>query len=115
MVNALLEQIGAGGDSLTEIDRARAKVAAFAADPDNATRWYTNIASVELETTPPLTAGSRMRLVAGFLGRPRRDCRTQPTATGLSGSVIQSLHEPMYTSVPPVMRATLRARARWVA
>ena len=53
----------------TEIARPRADVAAFAADPDNATRWYRNIKAVEWETPRPLTVGSRVAFVAEFLGR----------------------------------------------
>jgi uncharacterized membrane protein len=58
-------------DVVTEIDiaRPRAEVASFAADPANTTRWYKNIESVEWETPPPATVGSRMRFVARFLGR----------------------------------------------
>ena len=58
-------------DVVTEIEigRPRSEVAAFAADPDNATRWYKNIKSVEWETPPPLGVGSRLRFVAQFLGR----------------------------------------------
>src|SRR6478752_1473666 len=52
-----------------EIDRPRAEVAGFAADPDNATAWYRNIESVEWETPPPLAVGSRLAFVARFLGR----------------------------------------------
>ena len=58
-------------DVVTEIEigRPRSEVAAFAADPGNATRWYKNITSVEWETPPPAVVGSRVRFVARFLGR----------------------------------------------
>lgn len=58
-------------DVVTEIDiaRPREEVAAFAADPANATAWYRNITSVEWETPPPAQVGSRVRFVAKFLGR----------------------------------------------
>lgn len=55
--------------SSIEIARPRTQVAAFASDPSNATRWYQNIESVEWETSPPLTVGSRINFVAQFLGR----------------------------------------------
>jgi hypothetical protein len=58
-------------DVVTEIDiaRRRDEVAAFAADPGNATAWYKNIKAVEWETPPPLAVGSKLRFRAQFLGR----------------------------------------------
>jgi uncharacterized protein YndB with AHSA1/START domain len=53
----------------TVIDRPRAEVARYAADPANAREWYANIKSVALHTPGPLAAGSRMDFVAAFLGR----------------------------------------------
>ena len=46
-----------------EIARPRDEVAAYAADPDNATAWYENIERVERKTE------SRVSFVARFLGR----------------------------------------------
>jgi hypothetical protein len=51
------------------IDRPRDEVAAFACDPDNATRWYENIEAVDWRTPPPLAEGTRLAFVARFLGR----------------------------------------------
>jgi hypothetical protein len=58
-------------DVVTEtiIARHPAQVAAFAREPDNATKWYVNIRSVEWKTAPPLAVGSRVAFVAQFLGR----------------------------------------------
>ena len=62
---------GSGVDVLTEvvIRRPRDEVAAFAADPDNATRWYKNITSVGWRSPPPLAIGTRLGFVARFMGR----------------------------------------------
>lgn len=51
------------------VARPRADVYVFAADPDNAPRWYVNIKSVEWKGDPPLRLGSRVAFVAQFLGR----------------------------------------------
>ena len=51
------------------IGRPPQEVADFAADPDNAPRWYANIERVEWQAGPPLGVGSRIAFVARFLGR----------------------------------------------
>jgi hypothetical protein len=58
-------------DVLTDlvIDQPVEVVAAYAADPENAPKWYKNIETVTWETPPPLSVGSRLGFVAGFLGR----------------------------------------------
>jgi hypothetical protein len=52
-----------------EIERPRAEVAGFAANPDSAPEWYENIKGVEWRTPRPLAVGSRVEFVARFLGR----------------------------------------------
>jgi uncharacterized membrane protein len=52
-----------------EIERPVDVVAAYAGDPSNAPEWYENIRTVEWETPPPLTVGSRLHFEAAFLGR----------------------------------------------
>jgi len=52
-----------------DIDRPRADVAAYAADPDNATSWYQNIRAIEWRSPKPVAIGSRVAFAASFLGR----------------------------------------------
>jgi hypothetical protein len=58
-------------DVITEIviQRPREMVASFAADPDNATKWYANIASAEWLTPHPMSVGTRVLFRAQFFGR----------------------------------------------
>ena len=44
-------------------------VVRIAGDPDQATRWYSNIRSVRWQTDPEVVEGARIDFVAGFLGR----------------------------------------------
>jgi uncharacterized membrane protein len=64
-------QVPMAADVLTQItiDVPVDFVAAYAADPANAPGWYEDIESVELETPPPITVGSRVAFVARLLRR----------------------------------------------
>jgi hypothetical protein len=48
------------------INRPREEIAAFAADPSNATAWYKNIKAVEWETPPPAVVGPDCASVPSF-------------------------------------------------
>ncbi len=51
------------------IARPRVEVAAYYADPDNATDWYVNITAVQWKSPKPAAVGSRFAFTARFLGR----------------------------------------------
>ena len=51
------------------IDRPREEVAAFAADPDNATDWYEHVKRVVWRTRRPLAVGTRVGFLAESLGK----------------------------------------------
>ncbi|MFJ6028587.1 SRPBCC family protein [Pseudarthrobacter sp. NPDC092424] len=51
------------------INRPRTEVAEYAANPDNASQWYTNIHRAQRLTDGPIGIGSRVAFTAEFLGR----------------------------------------------
>ncbi|MGF9648151.1 SRPBCC family protein [Pseudarthrobacter oxydans] len=51
------------------ISRPRTEVAEYAADPDNAPRWYVNIHKSQRLTTGPVAPGAKAAFTAKFLGR----------------------------------------------
>jgi hypothetical protein len=51
------------------IARPRGVVAAYAAEPDNATEWYVNIRAARWVTARPLAVGSQFTFTASFLRR----------------------------------------------
>jgi uncharacterized protein YndB with AHSA1/START domain len=53
----------------TVIQRPVDTVAAYAADPSNASGWYANIDSSEWLTEPKVETGAKVAFVARFLGR----------------------------------------------
>lgn len=58
-------------DILSEIiiDRPRAEVAAYAADPARAPDWYLNICDIEWQTEPRLQVGTRFAFMTRMVGR----------------------------------------------
>jgi hypothetical protein len=53
-----------------EIDATPAAVATIQFDPTRDPEWIGGVNRVELVTAPPLGAGSKVRRLGGFLGRP---------------------------------------------
>ena len=51
------------------IDAPIERVAAYVADPSNATEWYVNIREAVWKTEPPIAIGSQIEFVARFMGK----------------------------------------------
>jgi uncharacterized protein YndB with AHSA1/START domain len=54
------------------IDVPRDRVAAYAANPENAPAWYVNIKTARATTSAPVKIGSEIEFIAHFLGRRLR-------------------------------------------
>ena len=65
-----MASVGIHAEEQIRIERPRAEVAAWAADPDNAPRWRKDVAKVEWKSHPPLRTGSRISLTTPSLGLP---------------------------------------------
>ena len=72
-----------------EIDRPVDQVAAFAGDPPNAPRWYTNIKSVEWLTEPPVAVGAKLDFVdlPGYGYAKRSQTQRAAWAAGLGAAM----------------------------
>lgn len=82
------------------IARPRHEVADFAADPDRAPAWYSNLKWVEWRTQPPLRTGSQIAFVADVLGR-RLSCTYEVVAFAPGERVVMRTTEgpfPMETT-----------------
>jgi len=50
------------------INRPLKEVAGYVSNPDNAPKWYVNIAAADWVTNAPLTLGTKITFTANFLG-----------------------------------------------
>jgi hypothetical protein len=75
------------------IDRPREQVAAYLRDPANDTSWIGGLRSARLLTPRPVTVGSQVERVAGFLGR-RIEYVNEVTELTEDRLVMRSLRSP---------------------
>jgi uncharacterized membrane protein len=75
------------------IDRPREQVAAYLRDPANDTSWIGGLRSARLLTPRPVTVGSQVERVAGFLGR-RVEYVNEVTELTEDRLVMRSLRSP---------------------
>src|SRR3954462_14282881 len=98
------------------INRPRTVVAEFAANPDNAPKWYVNIKSIEWKTPKPLSIGSKVAFIAEFLRHRLEDTYEIVTLKPGDHLVMRTAEGPFpmqteypWTSTPDgVPRMTLR-------